>query len=343
MTHHKFLAAFAAALAVAAWARAGRDDARPAPPATQPLRLERHIPLPQIRGGMNHLAADAKRGRAFVTATDDKSVAVVDVKAGKVIRLLEGQRPAAAAFAADLDQLCVSGAGGVTVYDGDSFAALAKIDAHGPVDELRYDPGEKRLYAGVMAADAPAIAVIDLPARKVLSQVKLPAKPQGFEVEAGGGGGTRVFVNTPGAKQVTVVDPKGGKVVGDWKLGDAQANYPMTLDEAGHRLFVGCRRPPVVVVLDTKTGRVVARAESAGDADDMGFDPASKTVLVACGDGGLSVIRQADPDHYRKLPDVRTPEGSRNGLFVPELKRFVLTVPRSGERPTELAVYGTPD
>src|SRR4051794_12020827 len=89
---------------------------RPAAPDAPPLlTLERHIPLPRITGGMNHLTYDPKHNHFFVTATDDKAVIVVDLTAGKVIRVLEGVRPAAAAFAADLNQLCVSGAGGVVV------------------------------------------------------------------------------------------------------------------------------------------------------------------------------------------------------------------------------------
>jgi DNA-binding beta-propeller fold protein YncE len=328
--------------ACATMAATARGDGPTSSPAAPSLKLVRAIPLPQVTGGMNHLAADAKHGRFFVTATGDQAVVVVDLKAGKadkVLRLRGGARPAAAAFAPDLNQLCVSGGGVVTVYDGDSFAELGSIELGRAVDELRYEPRERRLYAGVMDPDSPAIAVIDLPARKVLGQVKLPAKPQGFEVEEGG---TRVFVNTPGVRQVTVVDRRAMKVVAAWKLDDGEGNYPLALDEAGHRLFVGCRRPAVVLVLDAETGKVVARVGSGGDADDLCFDRSGKRAYVSCGDGVVTVIRQEDADHYRRLPDAQTREGARNALWVPALKQFFLAVPAEKGKGTELAVYEVP-
>jgi len=35
----------------------------------------------------------------------------------------------------------------------------------------------------------------------------------------------------------------------------AKANFPMALDEAKHRLFIGCRRPAKVLVYDTTSGK----------------------------------------------------------------------------------------
>jgi hypothetical protein len=39
-----------------------------------------------------------------------------------------------------------------------------------------------------------------------------------------------------------------------WGLAGALAKYPMALDEAGARLFVGCRLPARPIVLDTVSG-----------------------------------------------------------------------------------------
>lgn len=300
------------------------------------LALERSIPLSELKGGTNHLAADAKRWRFFVTAPGEKKVFVVDLKAGKVLRVLTDVPASAACFLPDLDQLCLSGGGGVTFYEGDSFAPIGKVDLHSAVDELHYDQQEKRLYAGVMDPDKAGIAVIDARGRKLLSVLKLPAKPQGFAVEEKG---PHIYANTPGAKQVTVLDRKQSSVVAEWKLSEAQSNYPIALDERSGRLFVGCRRPARLVVLDTATGNALAGVQTGGDADDMSFDPAGRRIYLACGIGVITSIQQADADHYRKLPDTPTADGARNSLFVPELGRFYLAVPRQGDAPAELRVY----
>src|SRR6266513_2298639 len=90
------------------------------PRSNLPLELVQTIALPDVTGGMNHLDADAKRERFFVTAQGQQKVVVVDLKAGKVLRVLEV--PAAAArFIPDLEELCVAGHSAVTFYEGNSL------------------------------------------------------------------------------------------------------------------------------------------------------------------------------------------------------------------------------
>jgi hypothetical protein len=303
------------------------------------LSLTQTVPLTELKGSFNHLAADATRGRFYVTAPGEKKLAVVDVKAGNVSRVLTNVPASAAKYVADLDMLCLSGGGGVTFLNGDSLEVLGNVQLHSSVDELQYDANEHRLYAGVMDAAKPGIAFIDVQGRRLLETVKLPAKPQGFVIEEHG---PNLYANTPGAKQVTVVDRQKKAVVAEWKLSEAQSNYPIALDETNHRLFVGCRRPPCLLVLDTASGTKVAKVDTGGDADDMSFDPAGKCIYLACGDGVISTVLQIDADRYQRLPDVATVEDARNSLFVPELKTFFLTVPHQKNGTAELRAYRAP-
>src|SRR5439155_153655 len=115
-------------------------------------------------------------------------------------------------------------------------------------DELQYDPRTHRLYAGLQDASSPAIAVIDLAQRKLMMKIKLSKAAQGFVLEEAG---HRLFANTPGEAQVTVIDYEKQAVIDEWKLAGAESNYPAALDEKNHRLFVGCRKPAKLLVLDT--------------------------------------------------------------------------------------------
>jgi hypothetical protein len=45
-----------------------------------------------------------------------------------------------------------------------------------------------------------------------------------------------VFVNVPDADRVTVVDRFTGQQVASWGMADAQANFPMALDDAADDL-----------------------------------------------------------------------------------------------------------
>jgi hypothetical protein len=84
--------------------------------------------------------------------------------------------------------------------------------------------------------------------------------------------GLRIFVNVPGVKEIAVVDRDKAKVVKSWPMTKFQSNFPMALDEANHRLFVGCRRPPRLVILDIETGNQIADSEISGNTDDLYYD-----------------------------------------------------------------------
>ena len=72
----------------------------------------------------------------------------------------------------------------------------------------------------------------------------------------------------------------------------------MALDEDDHRLFVVTRRPPFVMVLDTATGKEVARVPVGGSCDDAYYDAERKRIDAIAGEGFISVVQQNDPDHY---------------------------------------------
>ena len=111
-------------------------------------------------------------------------------------------------------------------------------------------------------------------------------------------GGSRIFVNVPKEFAVAVVDRTKDTVISKWGLDWSFANYPMAVDEADKRLFVGCRLPARLVVLNTDPGQVVTKLPVVGDTDDVYFDPARRLVYVIGGDGAVDVFRINDPNHY---------------------------------------------
>ncbi|MGH9865087.1 MAG: YncE family protein, partial [Candidatus Acidiferrales bacterium] len=135
------------------------------------------------------------------------------------------------------------------------------------------------------------------------------------------------------------VDRNERKIVATWKLGDAQDNFPMALNEKDKRLFVGCRTPGEVLILDTGSGEVVGRVPSVSHADDMWYDAGNKRVYVSGGGGFITVVGQQDANHYRRIAQIKTLPGARTSCLVPQLKRLYLGVWSSGAQPEELQVY----
>jgi len=149
-----------------------------------------------------------------------------------------------------------------------------------------------------------------------------------------------VFANVPSdGSVVNVIDRKTG-VLAKWGLNGAKANYPMILDEGNHRLFVITRSPPLVVVLDTDTGKEVARVRVKAASDDAYFDAARKRIYVICGEGYVSVIQQNNPDHYALVENIPTITGARTGgLLGANLYVGVPSGATGATDPAQLWVY----
>ena len=92
----------------------------------------------------------------------------------------------------------------------------------------------------------------------------------------------------------------------------------MALDEAHHRLFVGARTPPRLLVFDTESGKEITSGEIAGNSDDLFYDSARDRVYVLTSQGALDIFQLRDPYHYDHVARLPTPPRMQTGLFVPE-------------------------
>jgi len=109
------------------------------------------------------------------------------------------------------------------------------------------------------------------------------------------------------------------------------------LDEANHRLFVGCRDGKMVV-LDTASGRELQALPITKGTDDMVFDPRKKRIYTAS-DGAVDVYEQTDADHYKLLGTVPTGPVAKTARLVPELNRYFVAAPKHGDRKAEILVF----
>ena len=301
-----------------------------------PLKLVKTVPLPDVKGRIDHLAIDTKGKRLFVAALGNNTVEVLDLKTGTWLRSIAGcSKPQGLVYLPRPNLLFVAngGDGRVRIYEGASFRPIVTVGGLEDADNLRYDAKLDRVYVGY--GDG-GIGVIN-PVTGVLT-VRIPLKghPESFQIEQDG---NYLFANVPDAQHIAVIDRHQRVVVETWPLKDFRANFPMALDEGDHRVFVGCRDPARLVVLDAKDGNSVADLPLSGDTDDLFYDGARRRVYAACGEGFIDVIEQRDVDDYKVLEKIPTASGARTCLFSPDLNRLYLAVPRLGERPAEIRVY----
>ena len=208
-----------------------------------------------------------------------------------------------------------------------------EVNLEDDADNVRYDEARKKFYIGFGSG---GIAVVNAVDGKQVGSIKLSAHPEAFQLEKNG---SRVFVNVPNSRQVAVVDRDKGEVVAKWKTDLAFANFPMALDEANHRLFVGCRLPSKLVVLNTDSGDVIAKVDISGDADDVFYDSKRNRIYAICGAGKIDIIKQADPNTYKALTKVDTANGARTGFFSPEGDMLFVALPHRGLQQAEIRCY----
>jgi len=308
-----------------------------AAPAVAPVKLQlaaTHA-LPGVKGRIDHLAVDTKHHRLFVAALGNDSVEVVDT-AGTQSRSVAGfAEPQGAAYVAATNQLFVANgeAGRIDILDAASLRVVKRIDGLDDADNVRYDAVARRVLVGYGKG---ALATIDADNGQLLGRIDLPGHPESFQLERGG---ARAFVNVPSAHKVVVIDRAKQALVASWDVPNASRNFPMALDEAGRRLFVGARSPAVMLVYDVDSGKVVARVPIGGDTDDIFFDAESKRVYAICGDGRIDVIRADAGDRYVAESSVATAPRARTGLLVPEEHMLYVAAPADGATPARILAY----
>src|SRR5207247_4143612 len=262
------------------------------------LKLKQTIPLPGVEGRIDHFALDASGERLFVCALGNNTVEVLDLRKGERVHSITGLgAPQGIAYIPELDRLFVANdKGGIfKIYDAKSFQPVGELNFKDDADNVRYDEGAKRIYVGFGSG---GIAIVNAVDGKQLGSITLAAHPEAFELEKNG---KRIFVNVPNSRHVAVIDREKGEVVTTWKTDLAFGNFPMALDETNHRLFLGCRMPSKLIVLNTDSGDVVTKIDISGDPDDVFYDSKRHRIYATCGAGKIDIIEQTGADAYRAL------------------------------------------
>jgi hypothetical protein len=300
------------------------------------LKLEKEIPLTAIIGRIDHMDIDVKDQVAYVAALGNNTVEAVNLRSGKILHSITGlSEPQGVGYMPKHHELLVAngGTGECIFFNAATWQKVASIKYDDDADDVRYDPGSDRIYVGYGTG---GIGIIDAATHKKIAEIGLPAHPESFQLDAKEG---KIWINLPGSGMIGVADIKTNKLVDKWKRLLPRANFPMAYDSVQHRIMVGYRIPATLKVLDSRSGKEIFSSGLVGDVDDFYWDESTKQILISGGGGSINIFKQTGATAYKQVADIKTRNGARTSLWVPELRLFLIAARAADGKPATLLVY----
>ena len=318
------------------------------PEGRQPLRLVQTIPMPNVKGRLDHLDVDIKGKRLFVAGLENGSVEVVDLKAGKWMRSIPGfKKPQGALYVPEFDKLFVASGddGMLRVFRGDRLDLLDSIQLDAGPNRVVYEPHSKLVYVGYGGKDAGKdygeVGVIDARDDKVVGSIKVAAHPSELLLDKSG---TTLFVFISIGNQLEVIDTNERQVISSWQV-SSQRPGDAAFDESTSRLFIGTRTPPEMIVMDSKSGQEIAHLPTVEGMDGVYFDAKRKRVYISGGrelpSGFIFVYQQKNADHYDTVGKIPTRAGAGTSFWSAELDRYYVAAPANDKEGAAIMVYAS--
>jgi YVTN family beta-propeller protein len=326
----------AAAPAAHAASAAPAAHAAPAAGTAPGYHLIRTIPLGG-EGGWDYLTFDTAARRLYITR--GSRVTVLDGDTGKVV----GEIPNLSgvhgvALAPELGRGFISNgrSDAVTVFDTKDLKVLSEIKSTGQnPDAILYDPASRRVFA--FNGRTGNVTVIDAASGKVAATIPVGGKLEFAASDRKG----MVFVNVEDKNEVVAIDAAKAVVARRWPLTGCEEPSGMAIDAAHQRLVIGCGNETALIV-DSASGRVVAKLPIGKGVDANGFDPGTGLAFASCGDGTLTVIHEDTPDKWTVVAKVPTRPRARTMALDEKTHDVYLATAEFGPAPAPTAAEPHP-
>lgn len=236
---------------------------------------------------------------------------VIDSQSGKIIADIPGQRRAhGVAIVPVVGRGFISDGGGngaIIVFDLQTNAVLGTIAARPDADGIIFDPASGRVLvvSGDEGVLMPLKPDVDPKSGQVDQAVELGGAPEFLAADGQG----KAYINLMNKDLVAVVDTKAMKVIARWPVAPGGAPVGMSMDTKQRRLFIGCRKPRKLIVMDADNGKILADLPIGASVDATKVD--GRQAFASCRDGTLSVAGETSPGQFQIVQTVKTALGAR--------------------------------
>ena len=269
------------------------------------------ITLADSKGKFDFLEIDATRHRLLAAHEKDGTADFLDLKSGAILARLKVGPAVGLAVDAQADKYYVSVQDDkrVAIIDAATLRETGSIALDGETDDILFDAKDRRVY--VTNDNGKFLWAIDADTAKVTAAIAIPGAPECMAHDAAA---DRIYLNLKTADAVAVIDTKSQAVVALWPTAPATGPHGLAFDAASGRVFASGDNGQLVVI-DTKTGKVMGSAPITPHVDQIAFDSGSQRIYCA-GPEKMSVV-QATRAGIEFLGDVPTAATAKNVAVDP--------------------------
>jgi len=279
--------------------------------------LLKKIPFGAAEGGgeyFDYITFDAAARRVYLSHGTE--VIVVDADSNAVAGTIKGlKRCHGVAIVSDLGRGFISDgdAGQAVIFDLKTLKTLGQVKADSDADSILYDPASKRVF--VFNVDPNSATVIDPAKGTVIDTLHLGGAP---EQAVADGKGT-IYDNLEDKNEVIAIDSHSLKITARWPVAPGGQPVSMAMDREHRRLFIGCRNPKVLVVMNADNGKLIGQPFPIGDRVDTNvFDAATGNVAASTREGTLHIFHEDAPDKVSVVETVKTEFGAKTMALDPK-------------------------
>jgi len=279
-------------------------------------------------GGWDYLSVDAQGQRVYISHSTQVEIvnAATHEKVG-VIPGLQGVHGVIAVPESGRGITTNGRSSTVTIFDLKTLKTIVELPTGKNPDALVYDPFSKRVFT-FNHSDVTATA-IDIAEGKVVGTVDVggTALEAGVSDEKG-----TIFVNLEDTHEIVSFDAKSLAVKSRWKITPGEEPTGLAIDLKTNRLFAVCHNE-LMMVVDSKSGKVVAQVPIGKRVDGVVFDPELKMAFSSNGEGSITVVKEESPNKFTVVETIKTEPGARTIALDPKTHHVFVSTAQYGETP----------
>src|SRR5580704_15578516 len=207
----------------------------------------------------------------------------------------------------------------VAMWDTKTLTLIKTIDVEGGPDGLLFDAFNEHVY--ILSHRAPNATVIDTKDGSIVGTIDLGGAPE----QAVADGKGHVYVDVEDKGNVAVVDAKTLAVTAHYDVsGKAGTCAGLAIDAKNRVLFVACRDPHVMVILNADDGNIITTLPLSGVTDGTVFNPATMEAFSSHAEGTLTVIKENSPTSFAVEQNLTTMPSAKTLTLDGKTDRILL-------------------